>query len=462
MKRFVHHGAVIVLVLAACLLGGCDLGPDYRRPDTPVAAAWLGASGQGAWPSPDWWKSFGSSQLDLLIGQAQQANPDLGAAIARVQQADAEVRIAGAPLLPSAQLDANASEQRALQLGQYSRFKDFVVEPTASYELDFWGKNRARLESAQALARGSRYDQQVVALTVTSSVANAYFQILALRARIVVAESNLAAARAVLQGVVARQREGYGTVLDVVQQETTVAEAVAAVPVLQRQLQQDLDALAILTGELPEALRLSPESFDSILFPEVTPDLPSGLLQRRPDVNEAEAQLVAANANIKVARAQFFPDITLTAAGGFESNALANLIEPGHGIFDLAASLTQPIFEGGALIGQLHLNQARYNELVQDYRKSVLSAFSDVENALAATTRTAEQLADQETTVRLARRSFEIAQVEYRVGTVTLLNVFTAENALFPAEDSLVQDRLAHLLALVSLYQALGGGWQAK
>ncbi len=448
------------LVLMLCV-AGCDLGPDYKRPETPEPGAWDGKADQaGVWPSSDWWKGFDSPVLDQLVDEAQKANPDLRAATARVREADAQARISGAALLPSIELDAAASTQRALELGQYSTFRNYMFEPTASYEIDFWGKNRAQLQSAENLALASRYDRQTVALTLVTDVANGYFQVLGLQDRLAVAERNLVNAKEVLKGVVEQNRVGNATLLDVVQQRTTVSQAQTAIPPLEQQLRQSTDGLAVLLGRLPEGTDIETKSLLTLSLPSVAPGLPSQLLERRPDVAQAEAQLISANADIKVARAQFFPSIDLTAAGGFESSALATLFSRRSGIYDLGGSLTAPIFEGGRLTGQYEYQKARFDELAETYRKSVLSAFGDVETALAAVAKTREQLAAQQETVDLARRAFEISQEQYRVGAVTLLTMLNTQNALFPAEDTLVQVRLAHLQALVSLFQALGGGWE--
>jgi NodT family efflux transporter outer membrane factor (OMF) lipoprotein len=194
--------------------------------------------------------------------------------------------------------------------------------------------------------------------------------------------------------------------------------------------------------------------------PAVAPGLPSELLERRPDVRQAEALLIAANANIKVARAAFFPSITLTASGGFQSLALTNFLSPASAIYSLAAALAQPIFEGGALRGQLAYSKARHEELLQVYQKAVISAFSNVEDALAATTRTAEQQESQQVAVTKARRAYDVAQLQYSVGSTDLLTVLQTQNALFSANDLLAQIRIARMQALVSLFRALGGGWQ--
>jgi outer membrane protein, multidrug efflux system len=224
-------------------------------------------------------------------------------------------------------------------------------------------------------------------------------------------------------------------------------------------LTQAIDALAILIGEPPENVKLAPETLLNLSMPTVAPGLPAELLERRPDVSEAEAQLIAANANIKAARADFFPTVSLTAQGGMESLALAGFSPPAA-VYGLTGGITQPIFEGGLLRGQLELNKARYTELLGDYRKSIVSALSNVEDGLAGVQRTGEQLSAEAATVSTAQRAYEISAVQYHAGTVDLLTVLTAENALFPDEDMLVQVRLAHAQALVSLFQALGGGWR--
>jgi outer membrane protein, multidrug efflux system len=451
--------ALASLALGCALLcGGCDLGPDYHRPQRDVPAGWQQQGGATVWPAAGWWRGFGSPELDKLVAQAEQANYDLGAAVARVREADAQVRIAGAALLPTVDFSTGITSEQIHIPGTFNA-TFYQLAPAASYEIDFWGKNRASLESARASALASRYDREVVDLTVVTSVANTYFQVLAFQDRLKVAAQNLANAKSVLQGILAQRRAGTATELDVVQQQTVVATQRAAIPPLQQQLRQNLDALAILIGKPPEQVAVAGGSLALLSVPAVAPGLPSELLARRPDVSEAEAELVAANANIKVARAQFFPSVTLTAEGGFESAGLTTLLTPASGIYDLAATSTQPIFTGGSLQGQLEFSKARYDELLQDYRKAVISAFGDVENALIATRKTVEQTQDQLQTVLKARQAYHISTAQYRAGTVNLLTVLNTENALFPDEDTLVQDELASLEAVVSLFEALGGGW---
>jgi outer membrane protein, multidrug efflux system len=455
---------LLAVMLLPAALGACHIGPDYQRPETAVPHAWNGASPEAAaaWPSAEWWTNFGSPQLDELIAEARRSNTDLAAAAARVRQADAQARIAGAPLLPS--VGANIQTGPVRQLNNIGKERHRIVYQgmlQASYEIDFWGKNRAALDAAKASASASRYDWQVVSLTITTGVATSYFQALGLQDRLRVARDNLARAQHDLDGLAEQQRMGLVPQLAVVQQQTVVDGLAALIPPIQQQLAQTKDALAILVGKLPEELQLPPGSLHDLSLPKVAPGLPSELLARRPDVQEAEAQLVAANADIKVARAQFLPSFALTADGGLVSYGLAHFTTPPLIAYTLLASITQPIFSGGKLTGQLEYSEARYEELLQDYRKASLSAFGDVEDALAATTATADQQEAGQKSVASARQAYQMALDAFHGGTTTILSVLVAESALFSAEDALVQARLAHMQALVSLFRALGGGWRA-
>jgi NodT family efflux transporter outer membrane factor (OMF) lipoprotein len=395
-----------------------------------------------------------------LIAEAERNNDDLAGAIARVQEADAQARIAGAALLPSLDLGATATRERAQVTGMGPQvFNVFNPELSASYELDFWGKNRATRDAARAAAMASRYDQQTVALTVISSVATTYFQALELRDRIQVAQQNLENSQKILKGFRAEQSAGTATGLDVAQQETTVALLNAALPPLLQQFRQTVYALAVLVGRTPESLDVDTGTLTELTNPNVVEGLSSELLSRRPDVAEAEQQLIAANADITVARAALFPNIQLTAAGGYESSALTSLVSPPNRIYALTAGLTQPIFHGGALRGQVAFSKARYTELLTTYHKTVLTAFSNVEGALIAAQQTAEQQKRQQDAVATAQRAFRFAQIQMSAGTVNILSVLNTEDALFSAQDELVQVNYLRLQALVDLFTALGGGW---
>ena len=469
----------------ALLLAGCDLGPDYERPqvELPVAFRATAATEAAAWPSDDWWRGFGSAELNELIDQARAQNLDIAAAIARVRQADAQVRISGAALLPTLGASGNASwthtsisssSSRSSRGGSTSSSSSgtsvnsskgaiethsYSIGLNAAYEVDFWGKNRATQQAARASAVFSRFDQQVVALTVVTSVANTWFSALALADRLDVARHNLADAEQSLAVIRGRLDAGTATALDVAQEEALVAGERAVIPGLRSQLDQQLIGLGILVGRPPEAINLRPGSLTDLSLPAVAPGLPSSLLQRRPDVASAEAQLVAANFDIKAARAAFFPTIQLTGSAGFQNGALTTLFGPGGFLASMALGLLQPIFDGGLLRGQLELSKGRYEELLADYRKAVLQAFTDVEDALTAWRFTTEQEALQRLAVAAAQRSANIAREQMRAGTVDVTTVLQAETTLFNDQDNLAQVRLARFQALLNLYKALGGGW---
>jgi multidrug efflux system outer membrane protein len=452
-----------ILLLA---LGGCSVVPTYRRPDLPPPTAWSNTAPASVdWPRVDWWQDFGSMQLNGFMAQAKAGNDDIAAAIARVRQADAQVRIAGSALLPTIDLGSAASRQRTFGVSgtRTPIYNEFSPQLSASYELDFWGKNRATREAAVAVAQASRYDRDTIALSVYTSVALTYFQALEAHDRLMVAQDDLNNAQHILDGLELEQQVGVVTALDVAQQATTVATVNATIPPLAQQLQQDIDALAILVGQSPESVKLELEStLDDLTPPPVIAGLPSELLARRPDVAEAEAQLRGANANIGAARAAFFPSIDLTASGGFASSVLAGLLSPQNEVFAVAASATQTIFDFGARSGQLAFSHARYSELLSDYHKTVLTAFGNVEDALVAVRQTADEQVRQQDAVDKARRAFEYAQLQMQAGTTNILTELNTEIVLFTAQDALVQVKYLHLQALVDLYQALGGGWQQQ
>jgi NodT family efflux transporter outer membrane factor (OMF) lipoprotein len=403
-----------------------------------------------------------------LVEESLTSNLDVAAAIARIEQADAQARIAGAPLLPTVGSNAGYTRSRSSQstasvpvstTGASER-GIYNAGLTASYEIDFWGKNRAALLAAQESAVASRFDREVVALTAVVSVANAYFQVVAAQDRLRVARENLAAALRVLKVIQDRFSVGTASQLDVAQQESLAASERAAIPPLVQTLRQNTATLALLVGRPPVRVAVRPGGMWQLAIPAVTPGLPSDLLTQRPDIREAEAQLAAANANVESARAAFFPSIQLTGQGGYQSSILQNLMRPEAAFFSLAAGVTQPIFDGALLQGQFDLQKGKQDELLQNYRKAVINAFTDVEKALVAVQQTAEQERLQREVVRSSRRAFEIAEQRLREGTVDLVTVLQTQQTLFQALDNLAQVRLARLQAVVSLFQALGGGWQ--
>jgi len=467
-RRTRAASAALALATATLALAACSLGPAYRRPAIAPPPAWRTPGGSAptarTWPSADWWRGFQSAELDRLVAAGVQANDDLAAAIARVREADAQVRVSSAPLLPSLDADLGGARQRMISpLGGGALLYDqFSAGLSAAYELDFWGKNRAIRAAALATAQASRYDRETVELSILSSIADTYFTVLELRDRLRIARDNLASAEETLQGLETDEEAGTTTALDVAQQATVVATLAAAIPPLEQQERQQTDALAILIGATPQSFDVTAASLERISSPPVTSGLPSELLARRPDVANAEAQLIAANADIRAARAAFFPSIELTATGGYASQTLATLLEPGSRVYALSAGLTQPIFHGTAILGQYRLSQARYDELLADYHKAVISAFGNVEDALTGVRDTSEQMKRQENAVQKAQSAYGLSQEQFHAGTINILTVLSTETALFTAQDALSQVKLAYLQALVGLYNALGGGWQQR
>ena len=423
---------------------------------------------EAALPPLDWWRGFRSRELTEIIEQARAANLDIAAAIARIVQADAQARIAGAPLLPGVTLDASATRSRASQStgtgtgGGPSERNNVQATLSASYEIDFWGKNRSALRVAEETAVASRYDREVVGLTTVVSAANAYFQVLAAQDRLQAARENQASATRVLDLIKQRVNAGTASALDTAQQESIVNTQRAAIPPLEQTLKQNRNALAVLMARSPESVRVRGGTLRAIAYPRITPGLPSELLTQRPDIREAEAQLAAANANVENARAQMLPSVTLTGEGGYQSAILRTLLRPESALFSFGAGLTQPIFDGLRLQGNLDLTKGRQDELLQNYRKAVISGFADVENALDGIRQTALRERLQGDVVNSSRRAFDIAEQRLREGTVDLVTVLQTQQTLYQAQDTLAQARLAHVQAIVSLYQALGGGWLPK
>jgi len=468
------QGFCLMLSLGGCLLSGEKPDPGLDIPQAYDGGPKNPAVAEAAVPSLDWWRGFHSKELTAVIEEARAANLDIAAAVARIVQADAQARVAGAPLLPNVGLNASATRSRSSQtLGSSSssglgtgsggsESNNLSASLTASYEIDFWGKNRAALRAAEQSAVATRYDREVVGLTTVVATANAYFQMLAAQDRLQVARENLQSATRVLNLIQQRVNAGTASALDTAEQESLVNTQRAAIPPLEQTLKQNRNALAVLIARSPERVRLRGGSLRNIATPRITPGLPSELLAQRPDIREAEANLAAADANVQNARAQFLPSITLTGEGGYQSAILRTLLRPESAFYTAAAGLTQPIFDGARLQGNLDLQKGKQDELLQIYRKAVISAFSDVENALDGIRQTALRARLQRDVVTSSRRAFDISEQRLNQGTIDLVTVLQTQQTLYQAEDALVQARLAQVMAVVSLYQALGGGWLPK
>jgi NodT family efflux transporter outer membrane factor (OMF) lipoprotein len=462
-------GPSVVLGLAL-LVAGCSLVPAYHRPDPPIPPAWAttgAAAGlHNAVPARGaWWKSFASSELAALENRGLTGSYNLQAAIARIEEAGGTAQVAGAPLYPSLDLGAiidrshgnsnGGSGNGSSGNGSSGTQNLFAF---ASYEIDFWGKNHAVANSANALAVATKFDEKTVALTLTASIADVYFQILSLQERVRLAEQIADSARHILALIEIQAANGVASDLQVQQQRNQVATFDAAVPVLRQQLDQDTHLLAVLAGGTPEGFSVSGKGLDGVLVPTVQSDLPATVLRNRPDIQAAEARLISANFDVGAARAAFYPNITLTGQGGLASDSLSHFSSV-TAFADIAANLTQPIFEGGRLEGQLTFDRAHTVELAAAYRQTVITAFQDVEDALTAVAHLQELEALDQVAVDSARRAYDLADAQFRFGAIDFLTVLTTERSLYQAQDALLQVHLLRLEAVVALFRALGGGF---
>jgi NodT family efflux transporter outer membrane factor (OMF) lipoprotein len=468
-RRVRRLAATVIVAVMTQPLAGCFLPNDVipAAIDIPNAYRYSPRHADAALPSVVWWRGFRSKELTGLIEESLTSNFDVAAAVARIVQADAQSRIVGAALLPAVDLNGGASRSRNSQSIGSSDFSGGRSERTnlsaslsVSYEIDFWGKNRAALRAAEETAVATRFDREVVALTTVASVANSYFQVLAAYDRLRIARENLAAATRVFNLIKQRSDVGTASALDVAQQESLVNIQRASIPPLEQTLRQTIAVLAVLVGRTPESVNIRTGSMNRIAVPPVTPGLPSDLIAQRPDIREAEALLASANANVYSARAAFFPSIQLTGEGGYQSAILKALLRPESAFFNLAAGLTQPILDGARLQGQLDFQKGRQDELLQLYRKSIVNGFADVERALIAVQQTARRERLQRDVVASSRKAFEISETRLREGTIDLVTLLSTQQTLFQAQDTLAQARLDRLQAVVGLFQALGGGWQ--
>jgi NodT family efflux transporter outer membrane factor (OMF) lipoprotein len=458
----------LAVVCLASSSGGCVLTQDLPDPALDVPTQYKYAGKADTRPTLDWWRGFRSAELTQLMEEAQTVNLDIAAAVSRIVEADAQARQAGAALLPS--LSGGGSETYSRTSGSSSsgltnggrEVVNYSSSLSASYQLDFWGQNRDALRTAEETANANRFDRDVVALTTLAGVANAYFQVLSSQDRLRTAQHNIASAQRILDAIRERRKAGTGTDLDVAQQEAVLANQKALVPPLRQTLDQNVNALAVLVSRPPESVRVLGGSMDRIAIPRVTPGLPSELLTQRPDIRRQEAQLASATANIGNARAQFFPTIQLTGNGGYQSSALVSLFQPHAAFFQLVGRATQPIFDGGKILGNFEYAKARQEELLQIYRKTIVQAFTDVDNALFSIKQTTIKLQLQRDVVNASRRAFDLAEQQLHAGTADIVTVLNTQLTLFQAEDTLSQAQLARLLAIVSLYQALGGGWEPR
>ncbi len=451
--------STLALSLAACsalptpLDRPGDVPTDFTAPqtDNPIAPLW---------PETTWWANFQSEELSPLEELAQKENLDIAIYRARVIQAEAADGVAFAGVLPTASFaDSYTHTQGSTPVQQPKN--NFRFGLTASYQQNIFGQQYYNLEAARQNLRAARYAQAVIGISVAATVADQYFIILSLRERIAISRANIEAAKRILAITQAKVSSGVSSNLDLAQQQGIVAQQESLLPGLIQQEREARYALAILLGRAPEGFDVKAQRLD-IVSPAVKPGLPSEVLLRRPDVANAEAVLYAAHANVDAARAAFFPTISLSGGTAYATTIFENLFNPTSFVWTLSTSITQTIFGGGAIRANLDLQKGREAEMIATYRKTVFTAFSEVETALGRVQATGEQLERLDAQVKAYAEAFRISELQYREGTIDILALLNNQQQLFSAQNAFVQTKLARLEANLSLYQSLGGGWTQK
>jgi multidrug efflux system outer membrane protein len=466
MKAIARGLSVSVLALAAA---GCSTpNPTAldKPGDVPVAFTAPIVKDAPIWPEAGWWTNFKAPELPALEDTAQRQNLDIAVAAAQLLQAEASDETAFAALLPTISASPGLGlTRKGVTVANGTKEVDtnaFSAGLAGTYTFDLWGLSQDRLRAARESLRASRYAEQFVGLTTASSVANAYFTVLSLRERVTIDRQQIDAANRILAVTQAKVTNGVLSNLDLSQQQAVVAAAQARLPALVESEREARYALAILLGRAPEGFDVTAQNLDGIVSPTVQPGLPSEVLLRSPSVAQAEANLYAAHANVDAARAAFFPSVGLTGSAGYASSAIAGLTNPANFVWSFGFSLLQTIFDGGRLKAADDSAIAFQQQLIATYRKTVFTAFSNVETALGQTASDNDQLVALTEEVRASSEAFRIAELQYREGTIDILSLLNTEQQLFTAEDTLVQTKLARLVADVSIYQQLGGGWSQQ
>jgi outer membrane protein, multidrug efflux system len=463
-KLHMYLGGALTMALAS----GCMVGPNYHRPavQTPPSYRDLSEPSQvpaqtASYADLPWWQVFQDPKLQELIRTALKQNYDLQIATERINQARAEVAITRSSLFPQVQGDANFTGGREGNF--HTKFNFLNLTADAAFQLDFFGKLRRATQASRAALLATEDARQTVILTLVSDVASDYFALLELDLQLKITQETVATQQDSVRLTTLRVQHGVATKLDVLQAQQTLDTANAQIPDLERLIAQEEDAISILLGNYPQAVPRGLPLVEQPLPPDVPAGLPSTLLERRPDIREAEQILVGANAEIGVAKAQFFPQISLTGSGGGafgRSSAFSSLLSSQLGVWSYGASVTQPIFTGGALRGNLKAAESQYQQALIGYRQAIQRAFGDVSDALIGYQKLHEVRVRQEDTVADLQESVRLSNMRYQGGTTTYLEVLDGQRALFSAELTLAQARGNEYLSLVQLYRSLGGGWQ--
>jgi multidrug efflux system outer membrane protein len=474
-------GWLSVLLLSVLVWSGCAVGPNYKRPTVNVPVTYRDGSTESPTSSTaqnvaprapqqtaaslgdeKWWDVFQDEELRNLIRTALKNNYDVRIAATRVLEAQAQLGITRADQYPSLSVGGSVADQRSPAIGPIPSYEVSLGQVTASaaWNLDFWGRYRRATEAARANLLANEWAQKQVMATLVANVATVYFQLRQLDLELEISKRTLGSRSESLKLTQTLEQHGLGSLLDVRQSEQLVYTAAEEVPDFERQIAQQENALSILLGrnpgDIPRGLKLTEQPH----APEVPAGLPSSLLERRPDIREAEQSLIAANAQIGVARSAYFPQVSLTGSAGFESPALTSLFTGPGGIWNFGASLTQPIFEGGRIKSNVRFTEAQREQFLLAYQQTIQGAFRDVANGLVAYRKNREFRIQQEQLLKSAQDAARLSEVRFKAGTTDYLEVLTNETNSFTAELGLAQAQGNELIALVQVYQALGGGWQ--
>jgi multidrug efflux system outer membrane protein len=459
---------LISVAVGSSLIGGCMVGPKYQKPavQTPTAYRDLRESPQAqeqaaSFADLPWWQVFQDSQLQGLIRTALKQNYDMQLATERINAARAQLGITRSSLFPQVQGDANFSGGKEPNFQSKSNL--LTLTGDAAFQLDLFGKLRRETEAARAQLLATEDAQRTVTLTLVSDVASDYFTLLQLDLQLQITQNTVNTQEDSVKLTSFRLEHGVATKLDVLQAQQVLDTANAQIPDLERQIGQEEDAISILIGDYPEGVPRGRPLAQQPLPPEVPPGLPSSLLERRPDIREAEQTLIAANAEIGVAKAEFFPQISLTGSGGGafgRSSLFSSLMSSQASIWSYGVQVSQPIFTGGALRGNLRLAESQHQQALIAYKQAIQRAFGDVSDALIAYQKFHEVRVRQEETVADLAESVRLSIMRYQGGTTTYLEVLDGQRSLFDAELTLAQARGNEYQGLVLLYRALGGGWQ--
>jgi outer membrane protein, multidrug efflux system len=462
----------LIILLVAGAAAGCTVGPDYKRPVVTVPDTYRGAvAPEPAAGNADsigdqaWWEVFQDDQLQELIRTAQQQNLDLRIAATRILQAQAQLGITRADQFPTVDAGAGTSRSRVaktvvpVQRDPYQS-SDFQLTAGVAWEIDFWGRFRRATEAARANLLATEWGRRAVATSLVSQVASAYFEVRAFDRQLDVATRTLASRRESLRLTEVAAAGGATSLVDVRQAEQLVFNAAATIADLERQIAQQENFISVLLGRNPSDVPRGASLEQQVHVPDVPVGLPSALLERRPDIRQAEQVLIAANANIGVAKAAYFPQISLTGSGGVQSAALSALFTTPAGLWSVGAGLAQPIFNAGRTRSRVALSRAQQEEAVLSYQQAIQQSLREVSDALVGYRKGREFREQQLLLNRAATDARRLADIRYRGGATSYLEVLDSDTRMFSAELGVTEAELSELLSLVQVYRALGGGWQ--